>query len=45
MASKSKNVRIEQLRIFEKKLALRLQKLDQKGISKEKLKATLLLRA
>jgi hypothetical protein len=36
MASKSKNVRIEQLRVFEKKLALRLQKLDQKGISKEK---------
>ena len=36
MASKSKNVRIEQLRIFEKKLALRLQQLDQKGISKEK---------
>ena len=36
MASKSKNVRIEQLRIFEKKLAMRLQQLDQKGISKEK---------
>ena len=36
MASKSKNVRIEQLRIFEKKLALRLQQLDQKGINKEK---------
>ena len=36
MASKSKDVRIEQLRIFEKKLALRLQQLDQKGISKEK---------
>jgi hypothetical protein len=36
MASKSKNVRIEQLRIFEKKLAIRLQQLDQKGISKEK---------
>jgi hypothetical protein len=36
MASKSKNVRIEQLRVFEKKLALRLQQLDQKGISKEK---------
>ena len=36
MASKSKNVRIEQLRIFEKKLALRLQQLDKKGISKEK---------
>ena len=29
MASKSKNVRIEQLRIFEKKLALRLQQLEQ----------------
>jgi hypothetical protein len=38
MASKSKNVRIEQLRVFEKKLALRLQQLDQKGISKEKAK-------
>jgi hypothetical protein len=36
MASKSKDVRIEQLRIFEKKLALRLQQLDQKGIGKEK---------
>ena len=36
MASKSKNVRIEQLRIFEKKLAMRLQQLDQKGIRKEK---------
>jgi len=36
MASKSKNVRVEQLRVFEKKLALRLQQLDQKGISKEK---------
>ena len=36
MASKSKDVRIEQLRIFEKKMALRLEKLAQKGISKEK---------
>jgi hypothetical protein len=36
MASKSKDVRIEQLRIFEKKLALRLQQLEQKGIAKEK---------
>ena len=36
MASKSKDVRIEQLRIFEKKLALRLEQLDKKGISKEK---------
>jgi hypothetical protein len=36
MASKSKDVRIEQLRVFEKKLALRLQQLDKKGISKEK---------
>ena len=35
MASKSKDVRIEQLRVFEKKLALRLQQLEQKGISKE----------
>ena len=36
MASKSKDVRLEQLRVFEKKLALRLQKLTEKGISKEK---------
>ena len=36
MASKSKDVRIEQLRIFEKKLVLRLEQLAQKGISKEK---------
>jgi len=36
MASKSKDVRIEQLKTFEKKLALRLQQLEQKGISKEK---------
>jgi DNA topoisomerase-1 len=36
MASKSKDVRLEQLRIFEKKLALRLQQLEQKGIAKEK---------
>ncbi len=36
MASKSKDVKIEQLRIFEKKLALRLQQLEQKGIAKEK---------
>lgn len=36
MPSKSKDVRIEQLRIFEKKLAVRLQQLEQKGISTEK---------
>ncbi len=36
MASKSKNVRMEQLRVFEKKLALRLEQLEKKGISKEK---------
>lgn len=36
MASKSKDVKIEQLRIFEKKLALRLQQLEQKGVAKEK---------
>jgi hypothetical protein len=36
MASKSKDVRIEQLRIFERKMALRLEQLAQKGISKEK---------
>ena len=35
MASKSKNVRMEQLRVFEKKLALRLEQLEKKGISKE----------
>jgi len=36
MASKSKDVRIEQLKLFEKKLALRLQQLEQKGVAKEK---------
>lgn len=36
MSSKSKDVRIEQHRILEKKLDLRLQQLAQKGISKEK---------
>jgi hypothetical protein len=36
MASKSKDVRMEQLRIFEKKLVLRLEQLSKKGISKEK---------
>jgi hypothetical protein len=36
MASKSKDVRIEQLRIFEKKLAQRMEQLAQQGISKEK---------
>lgn len=36
MSSKSKDVRIEQRRILEKKLDLRLQQLAQKGISKEK---------
>ena len=36
MSSKSKSVRIEQLRIFEKKLALRLEQLAQKGISEKK---------
>jgi hypothetical protein len=35
MASKSKEVRIEQRRILEAKLELRLKKLDEKGISKE----------
>ena len=38
MPSKSKNVRLEQRRVFEKKLELRLQQLVQKGISKEKAK-------
>lgn len=36
MSSKSKDVKIEQRRILEKKLDLRLQQLAQKGISKEK---------
>jgi hypothetical protein len=36
MASKSKDIRLEQLRLLEKKLALRLEKIAQKGISKEK---------
>ncbi len=36
MPSKSKDVRMEQLRVFEKKLALRLEQLEKKGISKEK---------
>jgi hypothetical protein len=35
MASKSKNVRIEQLRVIEKKLELRLAKLAADGISKD----------
>jgi hypothetical protein len=39
MPSKSKNVRLEQRRILEKKLDLRLQQLVQKGISKEKAKS------
>jgi hypothetical protein len=36
MASKNKEVRMEQLRVFEKKLALRIQQLEQKGMAKEK---------
>lgn len=36
MASKSKDVRIEQRRVLEKKLELRLAKLTADGISKEK---------
>jgi hypothetical protein len=36
MSSKSKDVRIEQRRILEKKLDLRLQKLTEKGISQKK---------
>jgi hypothetical protein len=35
MSSKSKEVRIEQRRILEAKLELRLKKLAEKGISKE----------
>jgi hypothetical protein len=45
MASKSKDVRIEQLRIFEKKLALRLEQLAQKGISKENAKSDPLVKS
>jgi hypothetical protein len=36
MSSKSKDVRIEQRRILQEKLDMRLQQLAQKGISKEK---------
>ncbi|MEN6433751.1 MAG: hypothetical protein WA096_06660 [Smithella sp.] len=36
MASKSKDVRIEQLKIFQKRLDLRLQQLAQKGIGEDK---------
>lgn len=39
MASKSRDVRIEQRRILEKKLELRLQKLEKLGITKEKIKS------
>jgi len=35
MSSKSKEVRIEQRRVLEAKLALRLKKLEEKGITKE----------
>jgi len=35
MASKSKDVRMEQLRIFQKRLDLRLQQLAQKGIGEK----------
>ena len=35
MASKSKDVRVEQLRIFQKRLDLRLQQLAQKGIGEK----------
>ncbi len=38
MPSKSKDVRLEQCRILEKKLDLRLQQLAQKGIDSEKAK-------
>jgi hypothetical protein len=38
MASKSKDVRIEQLKIFQKRLDLRLQQLAQKGIGEDKAK-------
>lgn len=36
MPSKSKDVRIDQRRVLEKKLDLRLQQLNEKGTSKEK---------
>lgn len=39
MASKSRDVRIEQRRILEKKLELRLQKLEKLGVTKEKIKS------
>jgi TolA-binding protein len=45
MASKSKDVRMEQLRIFEKKLVLRLEQLAQKGISKEKAQSDSLVKS
>jgi hypothetical protein len=45
MPSKSKDVRMEQLRVFEKKLALRLEQLEKKGISKEKAQADALVKS
>jgi len=36
MSSKSKEVRLQQRRVFEKKLELRLQQLKQKGVDEEK---------
>ena len=44
MASKSKDVRIEQLRIFQKRLDLRLQQLVQKGIGEKEAQKDPLLR-
>jgi len=44
MASKSKDVRIEQRRLLEKKLELRLQKLAGLGIAPEKVKSDALVK-
>ena len=45
MPSKSKDVRMEQLRVFEKKMALRLEQLEKKGISKEKAQSDPLIKS
>jgi len=45
MASKSKDVRIEQRRILEKKLELRLSKLSHQGIASEKAKSDPLVKS
>ena len=45
MPSKTKKVRIEQRRVLEKKLNLRLQTLAKKGISEEKAKSDPLVKS